>query len=57
MKRALIAIPCCGEKAQTTDVLQRNEVVEFVLDLDKVRLGKFIYTAQFIQWKSKVLYN
>ena len=36
MKRVLIAISGCGEKATTTDVLQRNVVVDFILDLNKV---------------------
>ena len=35
MKRVLIAISCCGEKAKATEVLQRNQVVEF-LELDEV---------------------
>ena len=40
MKTVLTAIPCYGEKAKTTDVLQWIEVVEFFLDLDKVHCSQ-----------------
>ena len=33
-----IAISCCGEEAKTTDILQRNKVVESFLDLNMAQL-------------------
>ena len=58
MKRVLIAIPYCREKAKTTDVLlRRNEVVEFFLDLDKVQCKQCLESINSCRTSTDLYYN